>query len=207
MKKIRTVTAAAAAACLAAGCVTRVNSNWRKNIDGSIDANVSVISTGTQSEALAQGFDAGPEGSLLKDASGKQDSTAAVNALSQAVAALAPFALEAMAARQGAALPAYGGAQSAAAPAGDAASAATVAYAAEGYGGAPGAGGEGVYGRPGCPRCRAYAAAHPGVEIIDIDQPANSAAMWAALRARGYTGRTAALPVLIKADGYTLNAK
>lgn len=191
MKKIRTVTAAAAAACLAAGCVTRVSSNWRKNIDGSIDANVSVISTGTQSEALAQGFDAGPEGSLLKDASGKQDSTAAVNALSQAVAAL----------------PAYGGAQSAAAPAGDAASAATVAYAAEGYDGAPGENGEGVYGRPACGRCRAYAAAHPDVKIIDIDQAANRTAMWSALRARGYAGQNAPLPVLIKADGYTLNAK
>ena len=207
MKKIRTVTAAAAAACLAAGCVTRVSSNWRKNIDGSIDANVSVISTGTQSEALAQGFDAGPEGSLLKDASGKQDSTAAVNALSQAVAALAPFAFEALSARQGAALPAYGGAQSAAAPAGDAAAAATVAYAAEGYDGAPGENGEGVYGRPACGRCRAYAAAHPDVKIIDIDQAANRTAMWSALRARGYAGQNAPLPVLIKADGYTLNAK
>ena len=101
----------------------------------------------------------------------------------------------------GAALPDAAGA------AGTAGAAGETAYSAEGYGGAPGAGGEGVYGRPSCPRCRAYAAAHPGVEIIDIDQPANSAAMWAALRARGYTGRTAALPVAVTAEGYALGAK
>ena len=135
----------------------------------------------------------------MKDASGKQDSTAAVNALSQAVAALAPFALEAMAARQGAALPAYGGAQSAAAPAGDAASAATVAYAAEGYDGAPGENGEGVYGRPACGRCRA-AAAHPDVKSSTSTRPPTGRRYEparAAMRAR-----TAPLPVLIKADGY-----
>jgi len=197
-----------AAACLAAGCVTKVKSAWKRNPDGSVDANVSVLSTGTQSEALAQGFDAGPEGSLLKDASGKQDSTATVAALSQAVAALAPFAFEALAARQCPALPAYGGgAQGAAAPAETAAPASAVAYSTEGYDGAPGENGEGVYGRPACGRCRAYAAAHPDVKIIDIDQATNRTAMWAALRSRGYTGQTAPLPVRVTADGYTLDAK
>ncbi|HOQ60071.1 MAG TPA: hypothetical protein PKZ08_05585 [Vicinamibacterales bacterium] len=76
-----------------------------------------------------------------------------------------------------------------------------------GFNGAPGENGEGVYGNPACSRCRAYRAAHPEVEIINVSVASNAAAMWNALRERGYTGATVALPVEITADGYTTNAK
>lgn len=76
-----------------------------------------------------------------------------------------------------------------------------------GFNGAPGENGEGVYGNPACSRCRAYRAAHPEVEIINVSVASNAAAMWNALRERGYTGATVALPVAVTADGYTTNAK
>ena len=82
-----------------------------------------------------------------------------------------------------------------------------VAYSADGYGGSPGASGEGIYGRPSCSRCRAYKLAHPGVEIINLDDSSNRAAMWAALRARGYTGSSVALPCAIAADSVLQPAK
>jgi len=78
---------------------------------------------------------------------------------------------------------------------------------AKGYAGKPGASGEGVYGRPSCSRCRAYLAAHPEAEIIDIDSAGNRADMWAALRLRGYAGQSVSLPVSITADGYTQAAR
>ena len=80
-------------------------------------------------------------------------------------------------------------------------------YSTDGYGGSPGASGEGVYGRPSCARCRAYKAAHPETELINIDEAANRTEMWAALRARGFKGTSAALPVAVTADSYTLSAK
>ena len=76
-----------------------------------------------------------------------------------------------------------------------------------GFNGAPGENGEGVYGNPACSRCRAYRAAHPEVEIINVSVASNAAAMWNALRERGYTGATVALPVTVTADGYTQSAK
>lgn len=76
-----------------------------------------------------------------------------------------------------------------------------------GYTGSPASDGSGVYGRPTCSRCRAYRAAHPDIEIINLDEPANRAAMWSALKARGFTGTTAALPVLITSSAYTQPAK
>lgn len=76
-----------------------------------------------------------------------------------------------------------------------------------GYTGSPGENGIGVYGRSGCGRCAAYAAAHPDIAIIDIADARNRAAMWAALRTRGYTGTSVALPVAVTADGYTQSAK
>ena len=76
-----------------------------------------------------------------------------------------------------------------------------------GYTGSPGENGEGVYGNPACSRCRAYRAAHPEVEIINVSVASNAAAMWNALRERGYTGATVALPVTVTADGYTQSAK
>jgi len=84
---------------------------------------------------------------------------------------------------------------------------AAVSYSADGYGGTPGAGGIGVYGHPTCSRCRAYHTAHPEVQIVNIDTPANLSAMWSALRSRGFTASSASLPVSVTADAYTLSAK
>ena len=75
------------------------------------------------------------------------------------------------------------------------------------YNGVPGENGIGVYGRSGCGRCAAYAAAHPDVAIIDIGNEQYRKTMWAALRARGYTGTSVALPVVITADGFTQSAR
>ena len=81
------------------------------------------------------------------------------------------------------------------------------AYSADGYGGSPGPAGEGVYGRPSCARCRAYRAAHPETALVNIDDAANRADMWAALRLRGHTGSSVSLPVQITADGFTASAR
>lgn len=75
------------------------------------------------------------------------------------------------------------------------------------YSGAPSSDGSGVYGRPTCSRCRSYAAAHPDTPIIDLDIPANRAAMWATLRRLGYTGTVVNLPVQITPDSYASPAK
>lgn len=198
MKKSVWMVAAACAAMvgMVAGCFTSAKAYTRVHPDGTRESLVRVVGTGDKaSEIAAEGlFADGSEsdfGAGVEQAKANQQSTGIKEAF-EGVNGLLLGVGRLLARAQGA--PAYG-------------SEGETAYSAEGYGGAPGAGGEGVYGRPGCPRCQAYAAAHPGVEIVNIDQPANSAAMWAALRARGYTGRTAALPVLVTADGYTLNAK
>jgi len=183
-----------------AGCMTSVRSTWDQSPDGTIHAAVSVRSTGTQSEALAKGFDAGPQGSILEDASGKQDSTAAVAAIRDVFVAFAPI-LNTLAA--GAAVPARPAGAGAETP--DAAG--ETAYSSEKFTGSPGPAGEGVYGRPSCSRCQAYKAAHPDVQMIDIDIAANRADMWAALRLRGYAGQSVSLPVSITADGYTQAAR
>lgn len=186
------------------GCFTSAKAYTRVHPDGTRESFVRIVGTGDKaSEIAAEGlFADGSEsdfGAGVEQAKAKQQSTGIKEAF-EGVNGLLLGVGQVLARAQGA--PAYGSeGETAYSAEGE------TAYSAEGYGGAPGAGGEGVYGRPGCPRCQAYAAAHPGVEIVNIDQPANSAAMWAALRARGYTGRTAALPVLVTADGYTLNAK
>lgn len=82
-----------------------------------------------------------------------------------------------------------------------------VTYSTDGYGGSPGPAGEGVYGRPSCGRCRAYHAAHPDTPIINLDDPANRTAFWAALRRLGFAGSTVALPVAVTAEGYSAGAK
>ena len=84
---------------------------------------------------------------------------------------------------------------------------AQVVYSTDGYGGTPGFDGSGVYGRPNCSRCRAYKAAHPEVQIINLDDAARRNAMWDALRRLGFTGTTASLPVLITSSAYTLSAR
>lgn len=194
-----------------AGCMTSVRSTWDQSPDGTIHAAVSVRSTGTQSEALAKGFDAGPQGSILEDASGKQDSTAAVAAIRDVFVAFAPL-LNTLAA--GAAVPARPAADGA--EEGEAQSVGEIlrgtpggetVHSAERFTGSPGPAGEGVYGRASCARCQAYAAAHPEAQLIDLDSGANRADMWAALRLRGYAGQSVSLPVSITADGYTQAAR
>jgi len=116
MRKLITPAAAAAALSVCAGCFTTVGSDWQRKTDGTLHGKVRVISTGIQSEAVAKGIDVGPEGALLEDASGKQDSTAAIVAMSEAIAVIAPLARERMA--QLAAAQAAKAAAQAAAPAG-----------------------------------------------------------------------------------------
>jgi len=197
-------TAAAVGLAALTGCLTSVKSTWDQSPDGTIHAAVSVRSSGMQSEALAKGFDAGPQGSILEDASGKQDSTAAVAALRDIVVALAPI----MAGRTAApAAEAGDAAQTAYAPGDGTAASGNTAYAPDGYTGTPGPAGEGVYGSPACGRCRAYRAAHPDVVLINTDVPGNLADLFAALRLRDYAGERAPLPVVITEDGYTTSAK
>ncbi len=78
---------------------------------------------------------------------------------------------------------------------------------AEGFRASPGPAGEGVYGRPECGLCQSYRAAHQNAELINVNVDASNAAMWKALRDRGFTGSTFRLPVVVTADGYTTNAK
>lgn len=80
-------------------------------------------------------------------------------------------------------------------------------YIINSYTGTPGPAGEGVYGNSSCSRCRAYQAAHPDTQLINLAEPDNRTAMWAALKRLGYTGTVVSLPVLITADAYTLQAK
>lgn len=75
------------------------------------------------------------------------------------------------------------------------------------YSGSPGADGSGVYGKTSCAGCRAYRAAHPDIELIDIGKAENKAAMWAALRRLGYTGTSVSLPVAVTGTGFTQAAK
>jgi hypothetical protein len=210
MKKLIMFAAMLAAVGMVAGCFTSATAYTEtKHADGSVTVSrVNVIGTGDKaSEIAAEGlFADGTQDDLgagVKTASATQQSSGVKETL------------EGMGVLLGGIGSLMARSQVLSVPAGAASAERGYTYdtdpsydtAPTGYTGSPGAGGEGVYGRPGCPRCRAYAAAHPGVEIIDIDQPANSAAMWAALRARGYTGRTAALPVAVTAEGYALGAK
>ena len=75
-----------------------------------------------------------------------------------------------------------------------------------GFGASPGIDGIGVYGRPTCSRSRSYYT-NNGIELINIDVTNNKSAMWSALRARGFTGASAQLPVVITEEGYTQAAR
>lgn len=88
----------------------------------------------------------------------------------------------------------------------DAERAESIAYSTEGYGAQPAEGGTGAYGRPSCSRCQSYRTLH-GVEFVNIDNGEHRTAMWAALRARGYTGASVDLPVIITAEGYEVRAR
>ena len=214
----------AAAACLS-GCLTRATAYTKTtNKDGSItESRVSIVGTGDKaSEVAAEGLfaDGTAEdlGAGVKNAKAAQQSTGidgTINALTGLCANLAQLA----AASQGVKVPAKAAAVSSTASSASDTDVstdgsetveyipATKAYSTEGYDGAPGADGSGVYGQPSCSRCRAYKAAHPDTAIINLSNTANHAAMWAALKARGFTGTSVSLPVEITATGFVSPAK
>lgn len=213
MRTLISVAAVLAAVGMLAGCFTSATAYTEtKHTDGSVTVSkVKVIGTGDKaSEIAAEGlFADGTQedlGAGVKTASASQTSTGIDGTLAAAGNLFAQGVQAGMAA--------YGM---------RAATAAGVAAAAErgytydtdpsydtaptGYTGSPGETGIGVYGKSGCGRCSAYAAAHPDIAIIDIADARNRAAMWDALRTRGYTGNSVALPVAVTADGYTQAAR
>jgi hypothetical protein len=181
----------------ATGCVA-----IRASSDGE-RANVWAFGTGADSAAaLSNVAVTGPSandatGVSFDTGSSQQQSQQALQGLITLGTALAPLFQNGAAAA-----PAAAGTVCAPSPA-------SSVYAADtaGFNGAPGENGEGVYGSPACPRCRAYRAAHQNAELVNVNVDANNAAMWKALRDRGFTGATVALPVAVTADGYTTNAK
>ena len=209
MKKMMMGAAVLAACGMVAGCFTSATAYTEtKHADGSVTVSrVNVIGTGDKaSQVAAEGLfadgDVDDLGAGVKSASATQQSTGIKETL-EGMGVLLTGIGSLVAKTQGIPVAATAPVSTDTAPA----VSAETDYSTEGFGGSPGAGGDGVYGRPSCSRCQAYKAAHPDVQMIDIDIAANRAAMWAALRARGYTGRTAALPVAVTAEGYALGAK
>ncbi len=205
-----------AAGCFTAGCFTSAAANTKKTLkDGTvIESRVSIIGTGDKvSTIAAEGlFADGSEADLgagFKSANAAQQSTGIGDTL-KGVGSLMQGMAGFMAVAQGVKLPAAAAADDVSAesaPAESRPSMSEVTYSTDGYGGAPGPAGEGVYGRPSCGRCRAYHAAHPEASIINLDDPSNRAAFWAALRRLGFNAANAALPVAVTATDYTQAAK
>lgn len=197
------------------GCFTSATAHTKKTApDGIVtESKVTIIGTGDKVSAVAaEGlFADGTDedlGAGVKKASANQQSTGidgTLNGLGQLMAVMAKF----MAASPGVPVKVPAVVEtdevtneaSTAAPGGDA------VYSPEGYGGTPGADGSGTYGNPSCGRCRAYRAAHPDVSIINIDDAGNRAAMWSALRSRGFSGSSVALPVSVTSTAFTAAAR
>ena len=220
MKKLIMFAAMLAAVGMVAGCFTSATAYTEtKHADGSVTVSkVKVIGTGDKaSQVAADGlFADGTQedlGAGVKTASANQKSSGVdgtINALGSLMGIMAQFMANGQQYRVGVGTPAAaaGAAQTAAVDGGYTfAAATTYDTAPTEYNGVPGENGIGVYGRSGCGRCAAYAAAHPDIAIIDIADARNRAAMWAALRTRGYTGTSVALPVAVTADGFTQSAK
>ena len=208
MKKVMAFAALAVCVSMVSGCFTRaVAYTVTHNKDGSVtESRVSIVGTGDKaSEIAAEGLfaDGAPEdlGAGVKNAKASQQSTGIKETLEGVGALIGPIA-QLAAASHGVPI---ASAVTAAAP--SASPSVDIAYSSEGYDGVPGAAGEGVYGKPTCSRCRAYKAAHPDVKIIDITVPTNKSAMWAALKALGFTGSSVDLPVAVTAEGYSQAAK
>ena len=210
MKKLISVAAMLAAVGMVAGCFTSATAYTEtKHADGSVTVSrVKVIGTGDKaSEIAADGlFADGTQedlGAGVKTASATQQSTGVKETLEGMGVLLG--GLGSLMARS----------QVLSVPAGAAAAERGYTYdtapsydtAPTEYNGVPGENGIGVYGRSGCGRCAAYAAAHPDVAVIDIGNEQYRKTMWAALRTRGYTGTSVALPVAVTADGFTQSAK
>jgi len=217
MKKLMMFAAMLAAVGMAAGCFTSATAYTEKtNPDGTKTVSrVSVIGTGDKaSQVAAEGLFADGAaddlGAGVKTASANQKSTGidgtlkGVGDLLGGIAAVMRAYPAVPSANTDPAVPTV----TAAVDGGYTfAAATTFDTVPTEYNGVPGENGIGVYGRSGCGRCAAYAAAHPDIAIIDIADARNRAAMWAALRTRGYTGTSVALPVAVTADGFTQSAK
>ena len=211
MKKMMMFAALAAVVGMTAGCFTSATAYTEtKHADGSVTVSrVNVIGTGDKaSQVAADGlFADGTQedlGAGVKTASATQQSSGVKETL-EGMGVLLGGIGSLMARSQVLSVPA--GAASAVDGGYTFAAATTYDTAPTEYNGVPGENGIGVYGRSGCGRCAAYAAAHPDIAIIDIADARNRAAMWAALRTRGYTGTSVALPVAVTADGFTQSAK
>lgn len=207
MKKMMMMAALAAVAGMTAGCFTKAVAYTKTNPDGSKESRVTIVGTGDKAAQIAaEGlFADGMQedlGAGVKKASATQQSTGIKETL-EGMGVLLTGIGTLVAKTQGLPVAAIAPVSTDTAPA----VSAETDHSTEGFSASPGVAGEGVYGRPSCSRCQAYKAAHPDVQMIDIDIAANRAAMWAALRTRGYTGTSVALPVAVTADGYTQSAK
>jgi hypothetical protein len=209
MKKLIMFAAMLAAVGMTAGCFTSATAYTKKTApDGTVtESKVKIVGTGDKaSQVAAEGLFADGVtddlGAGVKTASANQQSTGIKETL-EGMGVLLTGIGSLVAKTQGIPVAATAPVSTDTAPA----VSAETDYSTEGFGGSPGAGGDGVYGRPSCSRCQAYKAAHPDVQMIDIGVAANRAAMWAAVRARGYTGNSVALPVAVTADGFTQAAK
>ncbi len=209
MKTLISVAAILAACGMVAGCFTSATAYTEKtNPDGTKTVSrVSVIGTGDKaSQVAAEGLFADGAaddlGAGVKTASANQKSTGIKETL-EGMGVLLTGIGSLVAKTQGIPVGAIAPVSTDTAPA----VSAETDHSTEGFSASPGAAGEGVYGRPSCSRCQAYKAAHPDVQMIDIDVAANRADMWAALKLRGFTGGSVDLPVVITADGFTQAAK
>ncbi len=207
MKKTMMFAALAAVAGMVAGCFTSATAYTKKTApDGTVtESKVKIVGTGDKaSQIAAEGlFADGAKDDLgagVKTASASQQSTGIKETL-EGMGVLLTGIGSLVAKTQGVPITSVGTTDTAPAVS------AETDHSTEGFGGSPGAAGEGVYGRPSCSRCRAYLAAHPDVQMIDIDIAANRADMWAALKLRGFTSESVALPVVITDSGYTQRAK
>jgi uncharacterized protein YneF (UPF0154 family) len=212
MKKVMMFAALAAVVGMVAGCFTSATAFTKKTAkDGTVtESKVKIIGTGDKaSQIAAEGLFADGAsddlGAGVKTASASQQSTGIRETL-EGMGVLLTGIGSLVARTQGVPVAAAVAgltdtAPEALADAGD------IEYSADGYGGVPGANGVGVYGKPSCSRCRAYVAAHPDAQIIDVRVAANKAALWAALKSRGYSGASVGLPVVVTEAGYTAAAK
>jgi hypothetical protein len=214
MKKVIKCVAALAAALAMSGCVGMRDSI---PIMGESEDGTQVVianATRTRFYALSKAAEKielwqvnSEKGVTMKGSDANSDSTAAIEILEKGMQIGAAYATARLG---GAPLTAAVGASAPAAscePAGTADGAGADVYSTEGYGASPGPNGVGVYGRPACGLCRSYRSAHGGVEMVNVDVPANNSAMWAALRSRGCTSTSIKLPVVITDDGYTVSAR
>lgn len=195
---------------LLAGCFSRSVATYEAP-DGT-RSSIRLVGTGDKaSEIAAEGFFAEMDGAGVSKAGASQQSSGVADSM-RAFGEMSQTFMQAFAMGAGMAsgFPAVsiGNPGNATTDAPPATQPGGVEYSTLGFAGVPGPTGEGIYGRPSCSRSRAYVAAHPGVELINIDNPENRTAMWTALQLRNFPAATnVALPVQITETGYIQNVK